>query len=120
MKLLIVEDDPLIRKTVEMKFRKEGFEVLVAIDGREGIEKIKTDDPDVVLTDIMLPYVNGLEIVRTVKARKDKRTPVIVFSTMGQEAMVEEAYALGADEFVKKPFSLAELAIRVKRLVANS
>lgn len=120
MKLLIVEDDTLIRKTLELKFRKEGFEVVVAVDGKDGIAKIETDLPDIVLTDIMMPFISGLEIVRAVKAIAEKKIPVIVFSTMGQEAMVEEAYRLGADEFVKKPFSLAELAIRVKRLVANS
>lgn len=119
MKLLIVEDDALIRKTVEMKFLKEGFEVVVAVDGKDGIEKFDTNNPDIVITDIMLPYISGLEIVRAIKSRKDKSIPVIVFSTMGQEAMVEEAYRLGADEFVKKPFSLAELAIRVKRLTKS-
>lgn len=119
MRLLIVEDDVLIRKTVEMKFRKEGFEVVVAIDGKDGMEKFETIDPDIVLTDIMLPYISGLEIVRAIKSRPNKSIPVIVFSTMGQEAMVEEAYRLGADEFVKKPFSLAELAIRVKRLTKS-
>ena len=117
MKLLIIEDDPLIRKTVELKFRKEGFDVLVSPDGKDGLEKVRTQMPDIVLTDLMLPYLSGLEIVRAVKAIAGKNIPVIVFSTMGQEAMVEEAYTLGADEFVKKPFSLAELTIRVKRLV---
>lgn len=119
MKLLIIEDDPLIRKTVELKFKKEGFEVIIAADGKEGLEKINTELPDIVLTDIMLPFLSGLEIVRSVKAITDKKIPVIVFSTMGQESMVEEAFNLGADEFVRKPFSLAELSIRVKRL-ANS
>lgn len=116
--MLIIEDDPLIRKTVELKFKKEGFEVIVAADGKEGLEKINTELPDMVLTDIMLPYLSGLEIVRSVKAIRDKKIPVIVFSTMGQETMVEEAFKLGADEFVKKPFSLSELSIRVKRLAS--
>jgi DNA-binding response OmpR family regulator len=119
MKLLIIEDDVLIRKTVEMKFRKEGFDVVVAIDGKDGMEKFQTTNPDIVLTDIMLPYLSGLEIVRVIKSMPNRSIPVIVFSTMGQETMVEEAYRLGADEFVKKPFSLAELAIRVKRLTKN-
>lgn len=117
MRLLIIEDDPLIRKTVELKFQKEGFEVLVSPDGKDGLDRLRTELPDIVLTDIMLPYVNGLEIIRAVKAISTKKIPVIVFSTMGQESMVEDAYKLGADEFVKKPFSLAELSIRVKRLV---
>jgi two-component system response regulator VicR len=115
MKLLIVEDDALIRKTVELKFKKEGYEVICCADGREGLQKIESELPDIVLTDIMLPYYSGLEIIKTVKAI-NKKTPVVVFSTMGQESMVEDAYKLGADEFVKKPFSLSELSIRIKRL----
>jgi len=116
MKLLIVEDDALIRKTVELKFKKEGYEVICCADGKEGIEKLKSELPDIVLTDIMLPYHSGLEITKAAKAISVKSIPVIVFSTMGQETMVEEAFSLGADDYVKKPFSLSELAIRIKRL----
>lgn len=114
-KILLVEDDPLIRRMVEMKFHKEGFEVISCIDGKEGLEKLGTENPDVVLTDLMMPYVSGLEIITAVKSIKDRDIPVILFSTMGQEHIVEEAFNLGADDYINKPFSVNELTIRIRK-----
>ncbi|MCD6063327.1 MAG: transcriptional regulator [Flavipsychrobacter sp.] len=115
MKVLVAEDDSLIQKTVELKLKKEGFEVICCNDGKEALEKIEEHMPDIVLTDMMMPYASGLEIVAKVKSITSKKIPVIVFSTMGQENIVEEAFALGADDYVTKPFSLTELTIRIKR-----
>jgi DNA-binding response OmpR family regulator len=114
-KILLIEDDPLIRKTVEVKFKKEGYDIITCSDGKEGLEKLPLEMPDLVLTDMMLPYASGLEIVSAVKAIKEKDIPVVVFSTMGQEHIVEEAFELGADDYVTKPFSLTELTIRIKK-----
>lgn len=114
-KILLIEDDALIRKMVEFKFKKEGFEVIDCDNGREGLEKLESELPDIVLTDMMLPYVSGLEIVSAVKAFPGKNIPVIVFSAMGQEKVVEEAFQLGADDYITKPFSLTELAIRIRK-----
>jgi two-component system, OmpR family, response regulator VicR len=119
-KLLLVEDNPLIQKTVQLKFVKEGYEVICCSDGKEALESLQGDLPDIVLTDVMLPYVSGLEIVKAVKSIKEKNIPVIVFSSMGQESVVEEAFELGADDYITKPFSLSELTIRIKKqLKAN-
>lgn len=114
-KILLIEDDALIRKTVELKFKKEGFDVICCDNGRDGIEKLASELPDIVLTDMMLPYVSGLEVVSAVKALSQKNIPVIVFSSMGQEHIVEEAFTLGADDYITKPFSLTELTIRIKK-----
>jgi DNA-binding response OmpR family regulator len=114
-KILLIEDDALIRKTVELKFKKEGFEVICCDNGKDGLEKLASELPDIVLTDMMLPYVSGLEIVSAVKAISNKNISVIVFSTMGQEHVVEEAFSLGADDYITKPFSLTELTIRIKK-----
>lgn len=119
-KILLIEDDALIRKTVELKFKKEGFEVICCDNGKDGLEKLTSELPDIVLTDMMLPYVSGLEIVTAVKAISDKNISVIVFSTMGQENVVEEAFALGADDYITKPFSLTELTIRIKKQLKNT
>lgn len=110
-----MEDEPLIRKTVELKLKKEGFEVICCENGRDGIEKLATELPDIVLTDMMMPYMSGLEVVSAVKAITQKNISVIVFSSMGQEHIVEEAFALGADDYITKPFSLTELTIRIKK-----
>jgi len=113
--ILLIEDDPLIQKTVNLKLKKEGFDVVCCSDGKEGVEKLKELLPDIVITDLMLPYVSGLEIVSAVKEIKEKNIPVIVFSGMGQEQVVEEAFQLGADDYITKPFSLSELTIRIKK-----
>lgn len=117
MKILIAEDEPLILQTLELKLKKEGYEVVGCPDGLDAIQKIDAEQPDLVITDIMMPYMSGLEVVRKVKQDgMGKSIPVIVLSTMGQESIVEEAFELGADDYLKKPFSLSELSIRIKKL----
>lgn len=114
-KVLLIEDDTLIQRTVASKLKKEGFNVISCTDGKEGVEMLNAELPDIVLTDVMLPYISGLEIVSAVKAITDKNIRVIVFSTLGQEQTVSEAFELGADDYITKPFSLTELTIRIKK-----
>lgn len=121
MKILIAEDEPLILQTLELKLKKEGYEVIGCVDGLDALQKIDTEQPDLIITDIMMPYMSGLEVVRKVKQDDQSRnTPVIVLSTMGQESIVEEAFELGADDYLKKPFSLSELSIRIKKLAKKN
>jgi DNA-binding response OmpR family regulator len=115
MKILVVEDNQLILKVIETKLKKEGHDVISCENGKEAIEKIKHSLPDLVITDIMLPYNSGLEIVSFVKVDLKKNIPVIVISGMGQERTIEEAFKLGADDYMTKPFSLSELSMRIKR-----
>jgi DNA-binding response OmpR family regulator len=117
MKILVAEDEPMLLKTIELKLKKEGYEVIATADGREAIARIQETDPDMVITDIMMPYASGLEIVSIVKKPGNKRIPVIMLSAMEQEKVVMEAFELGADDYITKPFSLNELVIRVKRLI---
>jgi DNA-binding response OmpR family regulator len=116
MLILVAEDDELILKTIEHRLKKDGHEVIITPDGRDALAKIKECKPDLVITDIMMPYVSGLEIVGTVKSVTDKQIPVIVLSAMGQENVVMEAFELGAVDFITKPFSPNELIVRIKRL----
>lgn len=119
MKILVAEDEPMLLKTIELKLKKEGYEVITTADGREAAAKIEEMNPDLVITDIMMPYVSGLEIVSIIKKRTDKRIGIIMLSAMEQEKVVMEAFELGADDYITKPFSLNELVIRVKRLMAQ-
>ena len=119
MKILVAEDEPMLLKTIELKLKKEGYEVITTHDGREAVAKIEEMDPDMVITDIMMPYVSGLEIVALVRKRTDKKIPIIMLSAMEQEKVVMEAFELGADDYITKPFSLNELAMRVKRLMGQ-
>lgn len=115
-KILVIEDDILMVKILEFILRKEGYELTIAKDGIEGIEKLHSVNPDMVITDIILPFKSGLEVISLVK-ENFTHIPVIVVSSMGEEeGTVLEAFNLGADDFVSKPFNPNELKIRVKRL----
>ncbi|WP_121352649.1 response regulator transcription factor [Flavisolibacter nicotianae] len=118
MKILVAEDEPIMQKTIALRLKKDGHEVITTDNGREALTLIFEQSPDLIITDIMMPYASGLEIVGTVK-QYEKKIPVIVLSAMGQENVVLEAFNLGADDFISKPFSPNELSMRVKRLTAR-
>lgn len=117
MKILVVEDEELMLKALEFRLKKDGYTITRAIDGRDAIKKINEEEFDMVITDIMLPFNNGLEIVNHVKVKLKRTTPVIVLSAVGLENVVLEAFELGADDYITKPFSPTELSIRVKKLL---
>lgn len=117
MKILIAEDEPLMLRALELKLKKEGYEVIVCNNGKEAIAQIELTTPDLIITDIMMPFSSGLEIVGMVKNGINRHIPIIVLSSMGQEKIVEEAFEMGADDYVTKPFSLTELALRIKRFI---
>ena len=118
MKILIAEDEPIMQKTIALRLKKDGHDVISTDNGREALDLIAQQQPDLIITDIMMPYASGLEIVGTVK-QSERKTPIIVLSAMGQENVVLEAFNLGADDFISKPFSPNELSMRVKRLMAQ-
>ena len=118
MKILVADDEPIMLKTIALKLKKDGYDILTTDNGREALEMIERDKPDLVITDIMMPYASGLEIVGKVK-QSGSKIPIIVLSAMGQENVVLEAFNLGADDFISKPFSPNELSVRVKRLMSN-
>ncbi|MBU2046438.1 MAG: response regulator, partial [Bacteroidetes bacterium] len=101
--------------TLEFRLKKDGYEVITANDGQEALDKINTYLPDLVISDIMMPYISGLELVGAVKSKYKDKMSIIILTTMGQEDVVLEAFKLGADDFITKPFSPNELSIRVKR-----
>lgn len=119
MLILIAEDDELILRTIEHKLKKEDYDVIITRNGKEAIEVIKNQEVDLVISDIMMPFASGIEILSTIKAI-GKNTPVIMLSSLGQEAVVLDAFELGAADFMIKPFSPNELIIRVKKLTPNS
>ena len=116
MKILVAEDEPIMLKTIELRLKKDGHEVIVVDNGREALQQIDAQDPDMIITDIMMPYASGLEIIGKVKTKGHRKVPIIVLSAMGQENVVLEAFNLGADDYITKPFSPNELSMRVKRL----
>lgn len=118
MLILIAEDDELILRTIEHKLVKEGHTVILTRNGKEAIEKIMALEIDLVITDIMMPFASGIEILAAINSI-GKQLPVIVLSSMGQEEVVVDAFDLGASDFMVKPFSPNELFLRIKRLTGK-
>ncbi|ACU08221.1 two-component response regulator [Flavobacteriaceae bacterium 3519-10] len=118
MAILVAEDDELILKTIEHKLVKEGYEVILTRNGKDAIDKILETEVDLIITDIMMPFASGIEILSAIKIA-GKNIPVIMLSSMGQEDVILNAFDLGAADFIVKPFSPNELMLRVKRITSR-
>ncbi|MDX1326070.1 MAG: response regulator transcription factor [Arenibacter sp.] len=117
-KILVIEDNPMVVKSLEFKLTKEGYEVITALDGRSAIEELKTTSFDLILTDLMLPFVSGSQLIEHIK-KNYPNTPIIVLSTATQEDIITDAFNMGVDDFISKPFSPNELSLRVKRSIGS-
>ena len=118
--VLLVEDDPVILKLLEVNFELEGYGVLVAHDGAEGIELARSSAPDLIISDIMMPNVSGIELVQALKS--DDATagiPIILLSAKAQTSDIRAGMEAGADDYVTKPFEPLELVEHVQALLAR-
>jgi two-component system, OmpR family, alkaline phosphatase synthesis response regulator PhoP len=118
-KILIIEDDPGIQLSLKDEFESEGFNVKVADDGLTGLEKTRQNPPDVIILDLMLPYLNGYEICKKLRLEGND-VPIIMLTVKDQEVDKVLGLELGADDYVTKPFSLRELLARVNALLRRS
>ena len=116
-KILLAEDNSVLSLLLKFRLEKEGYKLLIALDGKQAVELIELHNPELILTDIMMPFISGLEVISHVRNKLNRQTPIIVFSSAGQEEIVLKAFDLGATDFMSKPFSPHELVIRVKRLL---
>ena len=117
-KIYIVEDEPDIRETLKYNFSNEGFEVFTASDGEEALSNIKKVLPDVLILDLMLPGLSGLDVCKSIRADDDIRDmSIIMLTAKGEEIDRVIGFELGADDYVTKPFSVRELILRVKVLL---
>ena len=117
MKILIAEDQPMVLKTIAYKLQKSGFETIGAIDGMQAKEFFDIEQPDLLIADIMMPFVSGFELIQYVRGKCSSGIPIIILSGVGEENKIIEAFDLGADDFMTKPFIPAELVARAKRLL---
>ncbi|PCH76473.1 MAG: response regulator [Flavobacteriaceae bacterium] len=117
-KILIVDDEPNIVMSLEYLFKKEGFQVFIARDGEEALATIARDMPDLVLLDVMMPKVDGYQVIEYLKARAElKNIKVIFLSAKSKATDIEKGLSLGADKYIAKPFSTKKLVKEVKELV---
>ena len=118
-KILVVDDDTNICELLRLYLTKEGYQVTVANDGEEGLEKFNAVKPDMVLLDVMMPRMDGLEVCRRIRAT-NSRIGIIMLTARSQEMDKVTGLMIGADDYVTKPFSPAELTARVDALMRRS
>ena len=114
--ILVVEDDPSITLGLQMNLEAEGYEVSIAIDGEDGLTRAVSANVDLVILDVMLPRMNGLEVVKAIRSQGN-HVPVVMLSARGAEMDKVMGLELGAEDYITKPFSLAELLARVKAVL---
>jgi DNA-binding response OmpR family regulator len=118
-KILIVDDEPNIVMTLEYTFKKSNYEVFIARDGQEALDILKTNYPDVIILDIMMPMVDGFATLEQI--RKDENlqhTKVMFLSAKNKESDIEKGLALGADAYMTKPFSIKKVVEKVEELLS--
>ena len=118
MKILLVDDDTDLLDVTAYALRREGFNVIVATDGVQGLRRWQSDEPDLVILDVGMPHMGGLEACR--KIRQESTTPVIMLTAAGDEEHVVQGFRHGADDYVTKPFSPKQLALRIRAVLRRS
>jgi DNA-binding response OmpR family regulator len=119
--VLVVDDDPVILKLLEVNFEMEGFLVIRASDGAEGLERARAMRPDIVVLDVMMPRMTGYEVAKALREDDDTaHIPIIFVTARAQSSDVERGMELGVDDYVTKPFDPLDLIARVNTLLARS
>ena len=117
-RILIVEDEGSLADSIRYNLEREGYVVTVAEDGRQALERFRAESPALVILDLMLPEVSGLDLCRTIRSESD--VPIIMVTAKDSEADKVAGLELGADDYVTKPFSIRELLSRVRALLRRS
>jgi two-component system, OmpR family, alkaline phosphatase synthesis response regulator PhoP len=116
-KILAVDDERHIVRLVEVNLQRAGYEVVTAYDGKEALEKVKSENPDLVVLDVMMPYMDGFEVLKNLKADPGTaEIPVIMLTAKAQDADVFRGWQSGVDCYLTKPFNPMELLTFVKRI----
>lgn len=119
-RVLVVEDDPEVNALVAYKLAQAGYEVTPVTDGAAALEAVAATPPDVLVLDIMLPGLSGLEVLRQIREGGGANLPVIMLTARAGEDDVERGFQLGADDYMTKPFSPRELVSRVRAVLARA
>ncbi len=114
-KLLLAEDDQLLASLLTFRLQKGGYEVELRADGKQVKEYLSQNTPDIIVSDIMMPYFSGMELIAYVRKELNLQVPIIIISSAGNEENVLNAFELGANDFISKPVSPSELLVRVAR-----
>ncbi|WP_077399610.1 response regulator transcription factor [Cellulophaga omnivescoria] len=118
-RLLLAEDDELLSSLLKYRLTKSGYIVDVVINGKQVKEYLVENTPDLIISDIMMPYMSGIELIDYVRNTLNSSLPIIIISSAGNEENVLNAFEMGANDFLSKPVSPPELLIRVARVLKN-
>jgi DNA-binding response OmpR family regulator len=119
-KILIIEDDPAISRLVDYSLKHEGYEVIAATNGLEGMRRARYEAPDLVILDVMLPGMDGFEICHRLRAEANtSQIPILMFSAKAQEIDKDTGMKVGADDYLPKPAAPAEIVSHVEKLLAG-
>ena len=114
-RILVVDDEPQIRRSLQVNLESRGYPVILADDGEQALEALSHRPPDVVVVDLLLPGIDGIELTRRIRARSS--VPILFLSAIGDETKKVEALESGADDYVTKPFNMEELLARIRSLL---
>ncbi len=121
IKILVVEDDKFLRELITQKLSREGYDVYEAVDGEDGVKKAKESKPDIILLDLILPGIDGFEVLAKIKEDSDLvNVPVVILSNLGQRDDVERGLKLGAVDFlIKAHFTPGEIIEKVQKILGE-
>ncbi|MGI6551209.1 MAG: response regulator [Syntrophomonadales bacterium] len=117
-RVLVVDDQKGVRRLLEELFKKEGYEVNVAVDGKDSVEKVKAYPPDIVLMDMKMPNMNGLEASQEI-IKYDQTIPIIMMTAYGEMEVVQKALEVGVKKYITKPFDIIDLRNMVKEVLES-
>lgn len=119
-KILVCDDERHIVRLIQVNLERNGYTVVTAFDGKEGLEKIRAEKPNLVVLDVMMPYMDGFEVLKHLRREPDTEAlPVIMLTAKAQDKDVFEGYHYGADMYLTKPFNPLELVTFVKRIISG-
>ncbi len=118
-RVLVVDDQKGVRRLLEELFKKEGYEVNVAVDGRDSIEKVKANTPDIILMDMKMPNMNGLEASEEI-IKYDSNIPIIMMTAYGEMEIVQKALEVGVRQYITKPFDIIDLRNLVRSVLEQN
>ena len=121
LKVLVCDDERHIVRLIQVNLERQGYIVVTAFDGKEGLEKIRSEKPNLVVLDVMMPYMDGFEVLKTIRREPEtENLPVIMLTAKAQDKDVFEGYHYGADMYLTKPFNPMELVTFVKRIAQGT
>jgi two-component system, OmpR family, alkaline phosphatase synthesis response regulator PhoP len=117
MKILVAENEPMVQKLLSTYLNRAGFDVVTANNGKSAIQLFKTENPDLVVTGLMMPAANGAEVISYIRHTAKCSTPIVVITNIGLPASITNTLSLGADAYILKPLQLNEVLAQIHQLI---